>query len=87
MSRKPYTRIKGKICDIRRFGDDCYVRVEIIDLVKELGEWMYLVRYLDGGVKAMISPSAIGEISEVKDLKPNLCAVIPIRGKKHAARR
>lgn len=79
---KPYSRIKGKICDFRFQGDDGFVRVEVIDIVKELNEWVYLIRYVDNGKKSMVARGDIREIYEVKDLKPELCLVISIGGKR-----
>ena len=69
---KPYSRIRGKICDLRRCGDDSFVRVEVLDLVKELGEWFYRIRYVDGGIISMLSKDDIVEIIELKDMKPKL---------------
>ena len=78
---KPYSRIKGKICDFVLSNDTGFVRVEVIDIVKELNDWCYLIRFVDGGKKAMIARGDISQIHEVKDLKPDLCLVVPIRGR------
>lgn len=70
--KKPSSRFKGKTVDLLRAGEDGFVRAEILNIVEEVGEWGYLIRYVDNDRVAFLAWNSVVEISESFQKKANV---------------